>query len=81
MNARLHQQQDTSKFLEFDILLGLERVLDEKRNYGFKQMLLASHSVSHSVGVIRSNHSASEICFQRVKDLNVSLMLNNGEFR
>ena len=47
----------------------------------FIQMVQASHSISQSLRVIRSNHTAPKEFLERVKQLDVSLVLYNCEFR
>ena len=75
------QQKYTSELQEVHVLLRLERMLDEKWNDLFEQVIQASYAVSHSVAVVRANHAAPEIGFKRVEYLDVSLMLDDGKLR
>src|ERR1035438_8861551 len=45
------------------------------------QVIQASHSIRHSLCVIRSNHTAPEKCFEGMKQLDISFVLYNCEFR
>ncbi len=56
-------------------------MLFKKWNDVFKQVLLASHPVSHSIFVMVANDTTIKISFQCVKNLHIALVLHNGEFR
>jgi hypothetical protein len=45
------------------------------------QVIQTPHSISHPVAVIRANHAAPEELLQCMKQLDVSLVLNNCELR
>jgi hypothetical protein len=81
MIARLHTKKHSSKLLKIDTLLGLERVLDEERDDVLEQVLPRAHSVGHSIAVVDSNNPTAEERLQRVKQLNIALVLHDGEFR
>ena len=81
MLARFHHQHNAAKLLERNALLSLQRVLEKKWNDTFKQMLVASYTVSHPVAVIPANHAAPEVPLQRVQNLYIAFVLYNGEFR
>ena len=50
-------------------------------NDAFIQVIQASHSIRHSLCVICSNHTAPEECFECMKQLDISFVLHNCEFR
>ena len=81
MLARLHHSKYTFELLKVQPFLRLQRVLDEKWNDAFPKVCLTSHSISHPIAVIRSNHAASEIGFECVKHLHIAFVLHDGEFR
>lgn len=81
MNIRVHHQKNASKFLEVYILLRLQRMLDEKWNDVLQQVLLAPHSIGHSVAVILADHAASEKRLKSMENLHIALVLYDGEFR
>src|SRR6185437_5226320 len=56
-------------------------MLLEERNDVLRQVLMSTYAKRHPVAVIPANHTASEVAFQRIQDLNVALMLDDGEFR
>src|SRR5437868_4973898 len=56
-------------------------MLLEERNDVLRQVLVSAYAVDHPVAVVLSNHAASEVALQRMQDLNVTLMLDDGEFR
>ena len=45
------------------------------------QVIHSSHPIRHSLGMIRSNHAAPKELLECVKQLDISLMLYNREFR
>ena len=45
------------------------------------QVIQTSHPIGHPFRVICSNHAAPKELLERVQQLNVSLVLYNGEFR
>jgi hypothetical protein len=40
-----------------------------------------AHAVGHSVAMVLANHAASEVRLERVQDLHISFVLDDGEFR
>ena len=56
-------------------------MLFEEGNDDFIQVIHSSHSIRHSLGMIRSNHAAPKELLECVKQLDISLMLYNREFR
>jgi hypothetical protein len=81
MGIRIHQKENVPELQEIDVLSGFQRMLDEEWNDVLQQMFHAAHPVRHSVAVIRSNHSATEVCLEGVKHLHIALVLHDGEFR
>ena len=81
MIARFHLEEYTSELDEVLTLPRLERVLDVVWNDVPSQMVHAPHSIRHSIAVIRSNHSATEMTLQCVQNLHIALVLHDGEFR
>ena len=45
------------------------------------QVIQASHSICHSLRVIRSNHAAPKECLECMEQLYISFVLHNREFR
>ena len=81
MAPSFHFQQDTSELLEIDALPGFQRVLLEERDDALEQVLSVAHTVRQSVSMVRSNHATTEVRPERLKNLNVTLVLYDGEFR
>src|SRR5262245_46330653 len=81
MFSLLHQKERFSKLDEVEALLRLEGMLEEERNDDFHEVAPVTHAIGHSVAVILSNHATSEVRLERVQDLDVTFVLNNGEFR
>jgi hypothetical protein len=44
-------------------------------------MFASAYPESHAVSVINTDHPAAEVRFERVQNLHVTLVLDNGEFR
>jgi hypothetical protein len=55
-------------------------MLFKEGNDPFTEVIQPPDSVSHPITVVRSNHSTTEKFLQRVKQLNVPLVLDNREF-
>ena len=55
-------------------------MLFEKGNNPFGEVIQSPDSIRHSTSVILSDNAASEELLQCVKQLNITLMLNDGEF-
>jgi hypothetical protein len=81
MIARVHQTKHVSELLEIDALLTLERVLREEWNDVFHQVSMVPHSIGHPIAVIPTNHSATEVGLDRVQELHIAFVLDDGEFR
>lgn len=81
MVALFHEEADFSKLPKVYVLLGFQRVLDEKWQDAFYQVIQISHSVGHPVAVILSNHSESEVSLECVEHLHIAFVLYDGEFR
>jgi hypothetical protein len=75
-----HQVQDLSKPREVDSLLRLERMLFEEGNDPLAKVIQPPNSVGHAIVVICPNHSTSEEFLQMVKQLNITTVLDDGEF-
>ena len=56
-------------------------MLFEEGNDPFIQVIQTSHPVGHSLRMIRTNHAAPKKLLERVKQLDVPLMLHNCELR
>ncbi len=56
-------------------------MLFEEGNDALIQVIQASHSIRHSLRVICSNHAAPEKCLECMKQLDISFVLYNCEFR
>ena len=81
MIARLHLQNYASELFKFDAFLGLERVFDEERDDVLEQLLLCPHSIVHSIAVVDSYDTTAEERLERVQQLNIALVLHDGELR
>jgi hypothetical protein len=55
-------------------------MLFKEGNDPFVEVIQPSDSIGHPVTVVRSHHPTSEEFLQRVKQLNVPLVLDNREF-
>jgi hypothetical protein len=55
-------------------------MLFEEGNDPFAEVIQPPNSVRHAVSVISSNHPTAEELLQRVKQLNIPAMLDDGEF-
>ena len=55
-------------------------MLFEEGNNPFGEVIQPPDAISHPVAVIGSNHSTSEEFLQSMKELNVTLMLDDREF-
>jgi hypothetical protein len=56
-------------------------MLFEERYDPFVQVIQTPHSICHSFRVIHSNHTAPKELFERMEQLDISLVLYNCEFR
>ena len=81
MVARTHEQDNATKLLKVDAFSRPERVLLEEWNDALDQMLMVPHPIRHSVTVILSNHAAPEVGLDRVKQLHIAFVLDDGELR
>ena len=55
-------------------------MLFEERNNPFVEVIEPPDSIRHSLAVILSYYSTTEELLERVEELDVTSMLNNGEF-
>jgi len=55
-------------------------MLFKERNNPFGEVIEPPDSIRHSITVILSHHSATEEFLQRMEQLNITSMLNDGEF-
>ena len=81
MFSSFHHPKDSPELIEVLAPLGFQLVPHEERHDALSQMLPIPHSICHPVSVISSNHATTEMGFQSMKDLDVTLVLNDGEFR
>jgi hypothetical protein len=56
-------------------------MLFKERNNPFAKVIQPPNPIRHPITVIGSNYSTSKELLQTVKQLNVTLMLDDGEFR
>jgi hypothetical protein len=75
-----NQVKDLAKPREVDPLLRFQRMLFEERNDPFVEVIQPPNSISHPITVIRSDYATAEELLQRVEQLNIPAMLDNGEF-
>ena len=80
MFSLIHQVQDLSEPREVDPFLRFKRMLFEERNNPFGEVIQPPDSVRHPIAVILSDYSTAEEFLQSVEELNVTSMLNDGEF-
>ena len=80
MTSRFDDLQDTTEFEEVLPLSRLQRVLLEEWNDSLGEVLDSSHAVRHPITMVPSNHATTEVRLERVKNVNVSFVLNDGEF-
>ena len=80
MNVRLHHLEDAAKLQEVAAFLGLERMRDEEWDDRPNQVTALTHAISGSVAMVSPDDSAAEKHAQRVKQLDVALVLHDGEF-
>ena len=80
MLSLINQVKDLSEPREVDPLLRFKRMLFKEGNNPFGEVILPPYSIRHSVSVILSDHSATEKLLQGLEQLDVTSMLNDGEF-
>ncbi len=80
MTSRLDDLQDPTEFQEILLLSRLQLVLLEERYDSLDEMLDSSHAVRHPVTMIPSNHATTEVRLERMKNMNISFVLYDGEF-
>ena len=80
MFSLFYQVQDLSEPREVDSLLRFKRMLFEEGNNPFVEVIEPPDPVRHAVAMVLSDYPAAEKLLQRVKQLNVTAMLHNGEF-
>ena len=81
MPPLLYEQEHVAELQEVNVLARLERMFHEERNNPFNQMLSSTYPVCHTIAVIHTDNAATEIRFERMQDLDVSPVLDDGEFR
>ena len=74
------QVKDLSEPREVDPLLRFERVLFEEGNDPFAEVIQPPYSICHQVTVMSPNHATAEEFLERVEQLNITTVLNDGEF-
>ena len=80
MFSLLHQVEDLAEPSEVDPFLRFQWVLFEERNNPFDEVIQPPNPVRHAISMIGSNDSATEKFLQGVEQLNITSMLNDGEF-
>jgi hypothetical protein len=80
MFSLIDQVQNLSEPREVDPLFRFKRMLFEEGNNPFGKVIQPPDSIRHSIAVILSHHPTAEESLQRVEQLNVTSMLNDGEF-
>jgi hypothetical protein len=81
MSSPGHHLQDLSELHEVNSLFRFQRMLLEEGYDPFIQVIQTLHPIRHSLRVIPANHAAPKKMLERVKQLDVSCMLHNSEFR
>src|SRR5579859_7063663 len=81
MTAIIHCQHDRTELRKVHILPCLQWMSHEKRTDDIAQMLERANAIRHPVTVINAHDAASEMLFESMQDLNVTLVLHDGEFR
>jgi hypothetical protein len=76
----IDQVQNLSEPREVDPFFRSQWMLFEERNNPCGEVIQPPDSVSHSISVILSYYSAAEKLLERVKQLNITSVLNDGEF-
>ena len=74
------QVKDLSEPREVDPLPRFQRMLIEEGNNPVAEVIQSPNSIRHPVTVIGSNDSTAEEFLQRVEELNIAAMLDDGEF-
>ena len=80
MFSLIDQVQDLSEPREVDPFPRFKRMLFEEGNNPFAKVIEPPDSVSHSIAVILSDYSTAEEFLQRMEELNITSILNDGEF-
>ncbi len=80
MFSLIDQVQNLSEPREVDPLLRFKRMLLKEGNNPFGEVIQPPDSIGHSISVILSHHSTTEEPLQWVKQLDITPMLNDGEF-
>jgi len=81
MLAPIDLQANATKLLTVNALLCFQGVLEEEWKDALYQVLMTTHAVGHSVAVILTNHTASEVSLERMQHLHIAFVLYDGEFR
>ena len=80
MFSLIHQVQDLSEPREVDPFLRFQRMLFEERNNPFAEVIEPPDSVRYSIAVILSDYPTTEELLEGMEELDVTSMLNDGEF-
>src|SRR5260370_3529749 len=75
----LHQTEHVSELEKIQVLLRLQRMFLEKRNDVVVQVFHPSHAKRHPLRVVTSHHAAPEEPLDAVRQLDIPLMLHDGE--
>jgi hypothetical protein len=76
-----HHSHHITEHQKVLLLSCLEGVFFEERHDDLKVVLKLSHTVTHSIAVIASHDAAAKKLLNRVKNLNIALVLHDYEFR
>jgi len=79
MNVQFHHLEYAAKQREITALLRLERMLDKEWDDRPHQVASAAHAIGCSVAMITPDDSATEEALQLVQQLDVALVLHDGE--
>jgi hypothetical protein len=75
-----NQVKDLSEPREVDPLLRFQRMLFKEGNNPFGKVIQPPDAVGHAISVILSNYATTEEFLQRVEQLDITSMLDDGEF-
>ena len=81
MSVLLHHLEDTAKDLEVAALTTLERMREKEWDDRPEQVAPSPHAKGCSIAMIAPDDSTAEKLLQRVQQLNVALVLHDGELR
>ncbi len=81
MASRLHQEEHVTELLEVHALLRLQRMFDEEWNDELNEVFLAPHPIGPTIAVVCSNDATAKEGLESVQELDIALVLNDGELR